>query len=156
MTPAQLTTLRTVARMAPADARTIHAIVATVTDTLHDQPPVQDIRPILQHLQARGLVRAITPQMQGHATPADPARAQVQAANDTTWEPTDHGRQVLRSYAGGTRPTTAAPRDTTQWATTGNYTAPELRPYTGRPGAMDAHNLPSLIGGKLVPPKGAR
>lgn len=156
MTPAQLTTLRTVARMAPADARTIHAIVATVTDTLHDQPPVQDIRPILQHLQARGLVRAITPQMQGQATPADPARALQQAANDTTWEPTDHGRQVLRSYAGGTKPTTAAPRDITQWATGSTYTAPELRPYTGRPGAMDAHRLPSLIGGKLVPPKGAR
>lgn len=30
------------------------------------------------------------------------------------------------------------------------YAAPELRPYTGRPGAMDAYSLPSLQGGRRV------
>lgn len=30
------------------------------------------------------------------------------------------------------------------------YTAPELRPYQGRPGAMDAYSLPSLQGGRRV------
>lgn len=29
------------------------------------------------------------------------------------------------------------------------YTAPELRPYDGRPGAMDAFNMPSRINGQL-------
>lgn len=32
----------------------------------------------------------------------------------------------------------------------GSYLCPELRPYEGRPNAMDAHNLPSLINGKRV------
>lgn len=30
------------------------------------------------------------------------------------------------------------------------YNCPELRPYSGRPGAMDAYNLPSLQGGRRV------
>ena len=30
------------------------------------------------------------------------------------------------------------------------YQGHELRPYTGRPGAMDAHRLPSLINGQLT------
>lgn len=30
------------------------------------------------------------------------------------------------------------------------YTGAELRPYSGRPGAMDAYNLPSLQGGRRV------
>jgi hypothetical protein len=30
------------------------------------------------------------------------------------------------------------------------YTGAELRPYTGRPGAMDAYNLPSLHGTRRV------
>lgn len=30
------------------------------------------------------------------------------------------------------------------------YTGAELRPYDGRPGAMDAYNLPSLQGGRRV------
>lgn len=31
-----------------------------------------------------------------------------------------------------------------------SYNCPELRPYQGRPGAMDAFNLPSLINGRRV------
>jgi len=34
------------------------------------------------------------------------------------------------------------------------YTAPELAPFSGRPGAMDAYRLPSLALGQLVWPKG--
>lgn len=33
----------------------------------------------------------------------------------------------------------------------GRYDGAELRPYTGRPGAMDAFNLPSLVQGQQVP-----
>ena len=32
----------------------------------------------------------------------------------------------------------------------GHYDAKELRPYTGRPGAMDAYKLPSKMGSSLV------
>ena len=35
----------------------------------------------------------------------------------------------------------------------GRYDGAELRPYTGRPGAMDAFNLPSSVNGKHVKPK---
>ena len=35
----------------------------------------------------------------------------------------------------------------------GRYDGAELRPYTGRPGAMDAFNLPSSVNGKHVQPK---
>ena len=34
-----------------------------------------------------------------------------------------------------------------------NYLGPELRPYEGRPGAMDAYDLPSLVNGVRVPRK---
>lgn len=33
----------------------------------------------------------------------------------------------------------------------GRYDGAELRPYTGRPGAMDAFNLPSMVQGQSVP-----
>lgn len=33
----------------------------------------------------------------------------------------------------------------------GRYDGAELRPYTGRPGAMDAFRLPSLVQGQSVP-----
>lgn len=32
-----------------------------------------------------------------------------------------------------------------------HYNGAELRPFTGRPGAMDAYSLPSLKNGKQVP-----
>ncbi len=32
-----------------------------------------------------------------------------------------------------------------------HYTGAELRPFTGRPGAMDAYSLPSLKDGKQIP-----
>lgn len=41
----------------------------------------------------------------------------------------------------------------------GVYDGAELRPYVGRPGAMDAFNLPSMTGAGLVgrvPPSGIR
>lgn len=34
-----------------------------------------------------------------------------------------------------------------------HYQAPDLRPYEGRIGAMDAFNLPSLVNGVVVPRK---
>lgn len=34
-----------------------------------------------------------------------------------------------------------------------HYHAPELRPYEGREGAMDAFDLPSLVNGVSVPRK---
>ena len=32
-----------------------------------------------------------------------------------------------------------------------NYNGAELRPYEGRPGAMDAYQLPSVINGVRIP-----
>ena len=32
-----------------------------------------------------------------------------------------------------------------------DYTGAELKPYTGRPGAMDAYLLPSVINGVRIP-----
>lgn len=37
----------------------------------------------------------------------------------------------------------------------GKYDGAELRPYEGRPGAMDAFTKPSLVGDKLMPHKHA-
>jgi len=44
-------------------------------------------------------------------------------------------------YANPPLPGATPPRDYTP---TGTYTAPELRPFTGRAGAMDAYDIPSL------------
>ena len=35
----------------------------------------------------------------------------------------------------------------------GSYDGAELRPYTGRPGAMDAFTKPSLVGNSRMPHK---
>lgn len=35
------------------------------------------------------------------------------------------------------------------------YKCPELRPFDGRPGAMDAFKLPSVRGSNIVWPKGS-
>lgn len=47
-------------------------------------------------------------------------------------------------------PTSAPHRTGTM---TDDYLGPELRPYEGRPGAMDAYNLPSMHNGCEVPRK---
>lgn len=44
----------------------------------------------------------------------------------------------------------AAPRAPIAAADPDHYLAPELRPYQGRPGAMDAFTLPSLVDGTAV------
>lgn len=38
----------------------------------------------------------------------------------------------------------------------GAYSGAELKPYQGRPGAMDAFRLPSRIGSRLVEPRAVR
>ena len=46
----------------------------------------------------------------------------------------------------------ASQNSPTQWrnaTTPRGYTCPELAPYTGRPGAMDAFNQPSRVGSTL-------
>lgn len=58
------------------------------------------------------------------------------AGDDTAAEPDD------------APPPVAAPRTT---APSGQYLGPELRPYSGRPGAMDAFAVPSLQGGQRTP-----
>lgn len=40
--------------------------------------------------------------------------------------------------------------------TSGRYDGSELKPFSGRPGAMDAFACPSLSGGKLTPYRGPR
>ena len=43
----------------------------------------------------------------------------------------------------------AKPTATNTWRDTPVYTGAELRPYTGRPGAMDAFGKPSRVGHRL-------
>ncbi len=38
----------------------------------------------------------------------------------------------------------------------GTYSGSELKPYTGRPGAMDAFKLPSRVGNRLIEPRAVR
>jgi hypothetical protein len=67
------------------------------------------------------------------------------------------GRERLHAFEAGFRlrikassrvPAVAAPR-TAHLTTRGLYTGAELRPYDGRPGAMDAFALPSRMGSRL-------
>lgn len=60
----------------------------------------------------------------------------LNAANKQRWK--DHHTTLV----GARRLVNATSRET--------YTGEELRPYTGRPGAMDAYNLPSLQGERRV------
>jgi hypothetical protein len=55
-------------------------------------------------------------------------------------------------YAWGSAPitTTAAPRRTQLMGSNGHYTGAELRPFDGRPGAMDAFTKPSIVNGQPV------
>lgn len=48
------------------------------------------------------------------------------------------------------RRTITAPRHISNASTRGSYDGAELRPYQGRPGAMDAFALPSLMAGVRV------
>lgn len=49
-----------------------------------------------------------------------------------------------------TQPSVATSRTTVNAGVREIYTAPELKPYAGRPGAMDAYSMPSLVQGKRV------
>lgn len=57
------------------------------------------------------------------------------------------------NYTEEVKPTTAQPA---RHVPRGNYDPIELRPYDGRPGAMDAYSKPSLRDGVLVPYNGIR
>jgi hypothetical protein len=63
-------------------------------------------------------------------------RNALNAANRQRWK--DH----KTTLAGSRQFVNASSRET--------YTGAELRPYTGRPGAMDAYSLPSLQSGRRV------
>jgi hypothetical protein len=98
----------------------------------------------LEQLRAAGLV------MRNVARRADRTRT-------TLYTATAIGRDQLRAHeinsaprlrAPTGMPTVAAPR-TAQLTTRGLYTGAELRPYEGRPGAMDAFALPSRMGRRL-------
>ena len=69
------------------------------------------------------------------------ARTAAQAGTDAaTAQDTEHDLPEALAVA--------TPRDQPP---SGQYAGRELRPYTGRPGAMDAFRLPSRQGGHLVP-----
>ena len=93
-------------------------------------------RRVLQSLAARGLVNAIT--------------VQTAARGDTHYRISAAGRRELlqapRAH-GAIVPSGTAPAPIRH---PGTYDGAELRPYQGRPGAMDAFALPSLINGRRV------
>lgn len=62
----------------------------------------------------------------------------------------DSRTQAYRSKA---KPTIAQPRRLPDTRTQQHYTGTELAPYTGRPGAMRAYALPSLVAGVATPRK---
>lgn len=93
-------------------------------------------RRVLQSLAARGLVRAIT--------------VRTAARGDTHYRITAAGTRALalapRTHGAVVpSPVIARPLPPAQI-----YTGAELRPYEGRPGAMDAFALPSRMGRRLV------
>ena len=55
----------------------------------------------------------------------------------------------MSAVVGGKRGKAATP-STSINKMLGLYTGAELKPFTGRTGAMDAFKLPSLMGGKLI------
>jgi hypothetical protein len=59
----------------------------------------------------------------------------------------DSRTQAYRSKA---KPTIAQPRQIPATRIQQHYMGAELAPYTGRPGAMRAYALPSLVAGQLV------
>lgn len=69
------------------------------------------------------------------------------------------GASALRKHDGAPAPAPApaavtvappAPCAPRYFAKAGNYDGAELRPYTGRPGALDAYRLPSVVNGRQV------
>ena len=93
-------------------------------------------RRLLHSLAARGLLNAIT--------------VQTAARGDTHYRISAAGRRELlhapRAH-GAIVPSGTAPAPIRH---PGTYDGAELRPYQGRPGAMDAFALPSLINGRRV------
>jgi hypothetical protein len=63
------------------------------------------------------------------------------------------GKRRAASYAWGSDPAIATLPRVQPTVRAGSYDGRELRPYEGRPGAMDAFTLPSLQNGKRVPRK---
>jgi len=55
----------------------------------------------------------------------------------------------MSSLVGGKRGKATTPSNTVN-KMLGLYSGAELKPFTGRTGAMDAFKLPSLMGGKLI------
>ena len=69
------------------------------------------------------------------------AEAIKEAGEETLFQITRVGRMVL---------TDDSPASTREMPRT-PYTGAELRPYEGRPGALDAFTLPSLVNGRRTP-----
>lgn len=71
---------------------------------------------------------------------------------------TNPGHRAQARYLRGTLPppTRAQAAVSVSRVTADHYDGRELRPYEGRPGAMDAFALPSLQGGELVPRRAPR
>lgn len=55
-----------------------------------------------------------------------------------------------------TRPAITPSATATNATSRGTYAGLELKPYAGRPGAMNAFKLPSRIGIHLIPPRAVR
>ena len=59
-------------------------------------------------------------------------------------------RSAATAHAAATATQGDGPDHPRNMRNTAHYTGAELRPYTGRPGALDAYKLPSLIDGQRV------
>ena len=59
-------------------------------------------------------------------------------------------RSAATAHAAATATQGDGPDHPRNMHNTAHYTGAELRPYTGRPGALDAYKLPSLIDGQRV------
>ncbi|MBV8619646.1 MAG: replication-relaxation family protein [Curvibacter sp.] len=131
---------------------------------------------LLRHLQKHGPMTVHqVEQLKSHCTTAAASRvanllkrgsvARVGRSMPARYEITGKGREALKTMGkkglaprnfGGAAPAVAArPAEADApvpaWRASDEcYTAPELRPFDGRPGAMDAFALPSRMGKVLI------
>lgn len=96
-------------------------------------------------------------QLHAHGLVMRQAARRPDRTRTTLYSITSSGRDQLRAHGINSVPrlripagltTVAAPR-TAQLTAKGVYVGAELRPYEGRPGAMDAFALPSRMGSRL-------
>lgn len=126
-------------------AEATRAVLALIADqgplSIADMLGMDEIEPILADQSATVRGRVLTLSTAGYLSNFKP-----RSDKPVEYSVTKAGQRVLRvSMCGGG--SVAGPRP----APSGQYVGTELRPFTARPGAMDAFTKPSLVNGQEQP-----